>query len=37
LCFLHAFLKIRDRATKTLGDAFAQVQTRVWEAWSLHS
>ncbi len=33
LCFLHAFLKIRDRATKTLGDAFAQVQKRVWEAY----
>jgi len=33
LCFLHAFLKLRDRATKTLGDAFAQVQKRVWEAY----
>jgi hypothetical protein len=33
LCFLHAFLKIRDRATKTLGEAFAQVQKRVWEAY----
>jgi len=33
LCFLHAFLKIRDRATKTLGDAFAQVQKRVWKAY----
>jgi hypothetical protein len=33
LCFLHAFLTIRDRATKTLGDAFAQVQKRVWEAY----
>jgi hypothetical protein len=33
LCFLHAFLTIRARATKTLGDAFAQVQTRVWEAY----
>src|SRR5262249_24160066 len=33
LCFLHAFLKIRDRATKTLGNAFAQVQKRVWEAY----
>jgi hypothetical protein len=28
-CFLHAFLNIRDRATKTLGDVFAQVQKRV--------
>jgi hypothetical protein len=33
LCFLHAFLKIRDRATKTLGDAFAQVQKRLWKAY----
>jgi hypothetical protein len=32
LCFLHACLKIRDRATKTVGDAFAQVQKRVGEA-----
>ena len=33
LCFLHAFLKIRDRATKALGAVFAQVQERVWEAY----
>jgi len=33
LCFLHAFLQIRDRATKTLSEAFAQVQKRVWEAY----
>jgi hypothetical protein len=33
LCCLHAFLNIRDRATKTLGDTFAQVQTRVWKAY----
>ena len=32
-CFLHAFLKIRDRATTTLGDTFAQVQKRVWKAY----
>jgi hypothetical protein len=32
LCFLQAFLKMRDRATKTFGEAFAQGQTRVWEA-----
>jgi hypothetical protein len=32
LCFLHACLTIRDRATKTLREAFAQVQKRVWEA-----
>src|SRR5215470_15734263 len=33
LCFLHAFLKIRARATKALGEPFAQVQKRVWEAY----
>jgi hypothetical protein len=33
LCFLHAFLTLRDRATKTLGGVFAQVQKRVWEAY----
>jgi hypothetical protein len=32
LCFLHAFLTIRERATTTLGEVFAQVQKRVWEA-----
>lgn len=32
-CFLHAFLNIRDRATKPLGDTFAQVQKRVWKAY----
>ena len=33
LCFLHAFLKIRDRAKKALGAIFEQVQERVWEAY----
>jgi hypothetical protein len=33
LCFLPALLKTRDRATKTLREAFAQVQKRVWEAY----
>jgi hypothetical protein len=33
LGFLHAFLKIRDRATKALRPAFEQVQERVWEAY----
>jgi hypothetical protein len=32
-CFLHAFLKIRDRATKALSPIFARVQERVWEAY----
>ena len=33
LCFLHAFLKIRDRATQALRPVFEQVQDRVWEAY----
>ena len=33
VCVLHAFLNIRDRATQTLGEVFAQVHKRVWEAY----
>jgi len=33
LCFLHALLKMRDRATKALHELFELVQTRVWEAY----
>jgi hypothetical protein len=33
LCFLHAFLKICDRATKALTEVFEQVQQRVWEVY----
>jgi hypothetical protein len=32
LCFLHAYLKIRDRA-KHLKELFAEVSRRVWEAY----
>jgi hypothetical protein len=32
LCFLHAWLKIRDRA-KHLKDQFAEISRRVWEAY----
>jgi hypothetical protein len=32
LCFLHAWLKIRDRA-KHLKELFAEVSQRVWEAY----
>ena len=32
LCFLHAFLKIRDRA-KNLGEMFTDLRERVWEAY----
>lgn len=33
LCFLHAFIKIRDRATKALTDSFNQAADRVWDAY----
>jgi hypothetical protein len=32
LCFLHAYLKVRDRA-KHLKEVFAEVSRRVWEAY----
>jgi hypothetical protein len=31
-CFLHAWLKIRDRA-KHLGDSFAEISQRVWDVY----
>jgi len=37
LCFLHAFIKIRDRATKVLTDSFNQAADRVWEAYEATS
>jgi hypothetical protein len=33
LCFLHAFLKIRDRTTKALGEIGQAVYRRGWEAY----
>ena len=33
LCFLHAFLKVRDRATKALTESFEQVRERIWNAY----
>jgi hypothetical protein len=33
LCFLHAFIKIRDRATKQMKQAFATVSDHVWQAY----
>jgi len=33
LCFLHAFLKIRDRATPALAECFAPVSQKVWGAY----
>ena len=37
LCFLHAFIKIRDRTTKALGEIGQAVQQRVWEAYQAPS
>ena len=33
LCFLHAFIKIRSRATKVLRESFAQVSEKAWDAY----
>ena len=33
LCFLHAFLKVRDRATKLLAQSYYQVSERIWDAY----
>jgi hypothetical protein len=33
LCFLHAFLKIRDRATQRLQPYFRQLAGKVWDAY----
>ncbi len=33
LCFLHAFLKIRDRAKKGLKEWFEPIKSKVWEAY----
>ena len=33
LCFLHAFIKIKSRATKVLRESFAQVSEKVWDAY----
>ena len=33
LCFLHALIKIRDRAKKAFGELGHEVQTRVWDAY----
>jgi hypothetical protein len=33
LCFLHAFIKIRDRPKKSFGELGQELQRRVWEAY----
>ena len=33
LCFLHAFLKVRDRATKVLTESYYQASERIWNAY----
>lgn len=37
LCFLHAFIKIRDRATKVLEESFNNAADRVWDAYEATS
>jgi len=37
LCFLHAFLKVRDRATKALAGVFRQVGEKIWHAYEAPS
>ncbi len=37
LCFLHAFLKIRDRTTKAFGEIGQAVHRRVWDAYHASS
>jgi hypothetical protein len=37
LCFLHAFLKIRDRTTNTLGEVGQAVHQQVWDAYHASS
>ena len=37
LCFLHAFIKIRDRATIALVDSFNEAASQVWEAYKATS
>lgn len=32
-CFLHAFIKIRNRATKALRESFSQIADKVWDAY----
>jgi hypothetical protein len=33
LCFLHAFIKIRTRATKVLRESFVRTADKVWDAY----
>lgn len=32
-CFLHAFIKIRDRAVKKMQDVFIQISEKVWDSY----
>ena len=32
-CFLHAFIKVRDRATKAMQEIYHQAADRLWEAY----
>jgi len=37
LCFLHAYLKVRDRATKTMGTPFMEAADKIWHAYGAPS
>ena len=37
LCFLHAFIKIRDRATKVLEEPFNAAADKIWDAYEATS
>lgn len=32
-CFLHAFIKVRDRALKKLNDSFREISEKVWDCY----
>ncbi len=33
-CFLHAFIKVRDRALKKLNDSFREISEKVWDCYN---
>jgi hypothetical protein len=36
-CFLHGFIKIRDRALKKMGDVFYEISTKVWDCYKANN
>ena len=37
LCFLHAYLKVRERATKAMGASFTEAADKIWHAYGAPS